>query len=317
MGIRPIDHRGDGKPGKCAGLHAHHDAIARMTRNMTTNESKQFLLIGTRSQLGKALLPLLAERGDLVIAVAQQQIASSPGIQWVPGRMPEIPAPQTKLDAIISFGPMDKLAEWLERMTTAPAARVVATSSMSAVSKQAARFAEDRAISLQLQAGESRLRSECSRLGMPCVILRPTMIYGLGVDQNLSQVAKNALKQGIFVAPQSNGLRQPVHAADVAEAALRAANIVPALEITVEIGGGERLSVREMFARVHASLPRKTLYVPTPNFLLSILAAVSKKYRGAVSRLDADLIADNAALEAVLGIRPRSFRPDQDTWRNI
>lgn len=312
--VGPIDHRRDRKPRCGGGLHGHHDATAKMTGKMPMNSARTFLLTGTRSQLGVALGPKLRANGDTVVAVAREKVPSFAAEEWVLGRLPDVAIPLRAYDAIVSFGPMDALAAWLETLNAAPAGRVIASSSMSAVSKHAARFAEDRAIAQRLLAGEARLRAVCEQLGMPCLILRPTMIYGLGLDQNLSAVARGAMARRVFFAPTSEGLRQPVHAEDVAEAALRGTRVEPALDETIEIGGGERLTVREMFSRVHRSLPRATLHLPAPGFLLSILALFSKRFRGAVSRLNSDLTADNSRLQTALGVVPRAFRPDPATW---
>lgn len=281
------------------------------------NSTRTLLLTGTRSQLGVALEPKLRANGDKVVAVAQEKVPGFEAEEWVLGRLPDAVIPMRAFDAIVSFGPMDALAAWLETLEAAPAGRVVATSSMSAVSKHAARFAEDRAIAQRLLAGEARLRAVCTQLGMPCLILRPTMIYGLGLDQNLSAVARGAMARRIFFAPMSPGIRQPVHAEDVAEAALRGTQVEPALDEIIEIGGGERLTVREMFSRVHRSLPRATLHVPTPGILLSLLALFSKRFRGAVSRLNTDLTAENSRLHEALGVEPRPFSPDHATWRTV
>jgi hypothetical protein len=39
------------------------------------------------------------------------------------------------------------------------------------------------------------------------------------------------------------------------------------------------------------------------------------KLRGPLSRLEADLIADNTEVTRLLGVQPRLFRPDADCWR--
>ena len=288
-----------------------------MTGKMPMNSARTLLLTGTRSQLGVALEPKLRANGDKVVAVAQEKVPGFTAEEWVLGRLPDVAIPLHAYDAIVSFGPMEALATWLETLNAAPARRVVATSSMSAVSKHTARFAEDRAIAQRLLAGEARLRAVCAKLEMPCLILRPTMIYGLGLDQNLSAVARGAMARRVFFAPVSRGIRQPVHAEDVAEAAVRGSRVEPALNETIEIGGGERLTVREMFSRVHRSLPRATLHVPAPGFLLSILALISKRFRGAVSRLNSDLTADNSRLRSALAVEPRAFNPGHETWPKI
>lgn len=37
--------------------------------------------------------------------------------------------------------------------------------------------------------------------------------------------------------------------------------------------------------------------------------------RGPLGRLEMDLVADNSVLNSLLGVDPRPFRPDADTWR--
>lgn len=286
-----------------------------MSRNMErANAALDVFVTGSRSQLGAALLPRLVARGDRVTALARTVPSLSSAVQWIEGRLPSLAAPDARYDALISFGPMDALADWLDGMATAPAKRVVATSSMSAVSKVAAQFPEDRAVAARLQHAEARLAAACARLGIPLLILRPTMIYGMGLDKNLTPIARAAIRRGIFPAPTTLGLRQPVHADDVAQAALAAATVMPAIEGVLEIGGGERVPVRDLFRRVHASLPRKTLYVPVPGWALSLLSRLSVKHRGAVSRLHGDLVADNRALTTQLGVHPRGFAPEPSTW---
>src|SRR5690606_41468229 len=81
------------------------------------------------------------------------------------------------------------------------------------------------------------------------------------------------------------------------------------------LGGGERLPAAEMFARVRASLPFATVPLPLGRPLLRLLAALLPGARGPVSRLDRDLVADNAEASALLGVAPRPFRVDAAMWR--
>ena len=74
------------------------------------------------------------------------------------------------------------------------------------------------------------------------------------------------------------------------------------------IGGGERLTAGEMFARVHRSLPCATLPLPLPAWLLRLGRHGVPRLRGPLHRLEADLIADNGELQRLLGINPRPFR---------
>ena len=140
------------------------------------------------------------------------------------------------------------------------------------------------------------------------------MIYGLGLDENLSPIARRALRTRLFPYPKGRGLRQPVHAEDVALAAWRALGTPAAQGRIIEIGGGERLRIDEMFRRVRDDLPVWTVPLALPHACMRVMGVVMPRLRGALSRVDTDLVADNRELEAVIGMQPRSFSPDVACW---
>lgn len=276
----------------------------------------RILLTGATSQLGFAALPLLADASVDVVSLSRHPVATrSEHVEWKQGALPDAMPALPALDAIISFGPLDGLAAWLSTQAIAPAPAVVATSSMSAVSKRESEVPEDRAVAARLLQGEAALQRECERLGMRWTILRPTMIYGVGLDRNLTPIARRALRWHVFPIPPGRGLRQPVHAQDVARAALSAVQHDAAASRIIEIGGGERLRADEMFRRVRASLDRSTLPLAVPPIALPLASRLLPRLRGALSRLDQDLIADNSVAVDVLGVEPRPFRPTRATWR--
>lgn len=218
------------------------------------------------------------------------------------------------LDAVISFGPLDDLATWLARANASRPARLVATSSMSAESKRHSRVSSDRQLSQRLRDGEERLIEQCERRDIRWTILRPTLIYGAGLDKSLTPIAKRAARYRLFPLPVAPGLRQPVHADDVALAAMRALAANAAVGRILALGGGERLSAGEMFARVRRSIPASTLPVPLPAGLLKLAAHLQPRIRGPLQRLEADLVADNREVEQLLGLQPRAFQPTAATW---
>lgn len=275
----------------------------------------RILLTGASSQLGHAALPLLMSEGAEVIALSRNSIhADSAATKWTQGELPDAMPALPALDAVLSFGPLDGLAHWLSMQAVAPARIVVATSSMSAVSKRDSDVPADRAVAARLLQGEASLQRECGRLGMRWTILRPTMIYGVGLDRNLTPIAQRALRWRLFPLPPGRGLRQPVHAQDVAQAALSALRRDAAASRIIEIGGGERLRVDEMFRRMRASLDHSTLPLSVPSTVLPLASRLLPRLRGALSRLDRDLVADNTVASEVLGVHPRPFRPTSATW---
>ena len=275
------------------------------------------LVFGGSSQIGHFLLPRLLARGAAVTAVSRHARASQAGLRWLQGSLPDaVPGELPMPSAIVSFGPLGPFADWLARADFgSEPPRVVATSSMSAETKRDSAMPAERAVAQQLRDGEQALAAACARHGAPWTVLRPTLIYGAGLDKSLSPIARRAWRTRIFPLPAGRGLRQPVHADDVALAVLAALDNPASAGRILPIGGGERLSARDMFARVRQTLPHANLPLPLPAWLLHAGQRVAPpKLRGPLQRLDADLVADNDELERLLGIRPRPFQVKAEMW---
>ena len=273
------------------------------------------LVIGASSQIGHFLLPRLAAAGEDVLPLGRRPRESDIG--WVtgqlPGEMPTLPP----LKAIVCLGPLNWLAEWLARTRLPGTPHIVATSSMSAETKRDSSNPEERDLSRILREAETQLSTTCASRGMPWTIFRPTLVYGAGLDKSLTPVVQTALRRHVFPLPAGRGQRQPVHADDIAAAIVAALQLPAGRNRTFAIGGGERLSAAEMFRRARRTAGAITFPVPIPRFILNAAVLVSPAMRGPVHRLDSDLIADNQALEAALGIHPRAFAPQPETWRAV
>lgn len=271
------------------------------------------LVTGASSQIGCFLLPELARTGVRVLALSRTRQPALAGVDWLHGALPGPPVPAGDAGSICSFGPLDALAAWIAAGGAPGLERVVATSSMSAESKWASPVPAERRVSRRLRDGEAALEQACERRGIQWTILRPTLIYGAARDRSLTPLARRAVRWRVFGLPAGSGLRQPVHAADVAAAVLRALD-GGAVGRVIPIGGGERLTARAMFERVRASLPVRTYPVRIPAPVVRIGARLVPALRGPLSRLEQDLIADNDDLERQLGVHPRGFAPDSDCW---
>ena len=108
-----------------------------------------------------------------------------------------------------------------------------------------------------------------------------------------------------------------MHADDIAAAVVAALDHPEAAGKILPLGGGERITAGQMFARVRASLPAATVPVPIPAPLLRLGRHAVPRLRGPLTRLEANLIADNGELERLLGISPRPFHPDAACWTPV
>ncbi|MDO1528110.1 NAD-dependent epimerase/dehydratase family protein [Fulvimonas sp. R45] len=273
------------------------------------------LVFGGSGQIGRYLLPALGERGEPVWALSRHPRPACDGVRWIEGALPGGVPGVAGVSAVISLGPLDAFAAWLAQADLPLAPRVVATSSMSAESKRESLVPAERALAQRLRDGEAALAAACDRLGCAWTVLRPTLIYGAGMDRSLTPLAQRALRTRVFPLPAGRGLRQPVHAEDIARAVLAALDTPAAAGRVLPLGGGERLPAREMFARVRRSLPAATLPLPLPAWLLRGARRSLPRLAGPLQRLEADLVADNDELVRLLRVTPRPFRPDAACWR--
>jgi nucleoside-diphosphate-sugar epimerase len=273
------------------------------------------LVFGASSQVGHFLLPMLGTRGENVVAISRSPRSPNDGVTWAAGHLPDSVPRVDGISAIFSFGPLQSLAAWLNKVELPLAPRVIVTSSMSAETKRESDVPAERAMSQLLRDSEQALATACARHGSEWTVLRPTLVYGAGLDKSLTPIAQRAMRLRVFPLPSGRGVRQPVHAQDVASAALAALETPASSGKILSIGGGERLTVGEMFARVRRSLPVDTLPIPLPAWSLRMARSGVARLRGPLSRLDTDLIADNTQVIQLLGVQPRPFRPDADCWR--
>ena len=78
------------------------------------------LVIGASSQIGRFLLPRLIASGEPVVALSRQPRPASAGVTWLHGWLPDRPPSLPPLSAIISFGPLTGLADWLAKWARRP-----------------------------------------------------------------------------------------------------------------------------------------------------------------------------------------------------
>ena len=286
---------------------------------------KRALVFGGSGQIGDALLPLLREAGCEVVAVSRQSRADRDGLRWIVGALDEsLALPAGDFDAVFSLGPLDAFARWLDH-AGAIASRVIAFGSTSVHTKSGSTDPAERDLAQRLRLAEDTLLALGEREKIGVTILRPTLIYGRGRDRTLTRIAALARRWRMFALPRNaTGLRQPVHADDLARAAWDCANAPQSVEPApgsiqgraYDLSGGETLRFDEMVARTLACLPEhpRLLRLPSPWFRAAIGTARAFGIADAINpamlaRLDADLVFDAAAARRDFGYEPREFAP--------
>ena len=278
---------------------------------------KTALVFGASGQIGLPLLDRLGDAGWRVHAVSRQARSDTPGRHWLQGDFAHVPVLPRDVDAIFSCGPLDLFARWYATANVV-SPRVVAFGSTSATSKHASEDEHERDVARRLLGAEASVFEASEQRGAGATMLRPTLVYGAGRDATLTRIAAMARRWGRFVLPRrADGLRQPVHVQDLADAAFAAKASPVAQGRSYDLPGGETLAYRDMVRRVLACLdpPLPLLELPMPLFRAAVAAAQARGVAreltpAAVARMREALAFEAAPARRDFGYAPRAFRPE-------
>lgn len=272
-------------------------------------------MLGATSLVGKCLIPLLIKSGARVCAFSRQPIEhAGDGIAW--RNLSDTRSANTdQLDVWICVAPIWVLPEHFPLIESSGARRVVALSSTSRFTKVGSGDTAEIAIAAKLIENEARIQAWAEASGIEWVVLRPTLIYGLGRDKNISEIARFIRRFGFFpLLGRAKGLRQPIHAEDVASACVAALQALDVTNRAYNISGGETLAYRDMVARVFAALGRPARLVTVPLWAFRLAVAMLRifpRYQhwsaAMAERMNRDLVFDQSEATRDFGFKPRPF----------
>ncbi len=265
------------------------------------------LVLGATSLIGRFLTPRLEQAGRPFVGVSRQ------GGAWLQADLTntEGRARLPRAEAVLSLSPIWLLPDAIADLKARGMRRLIAFSSTSVLTKTASTDPSERAVVQALARGEEAVRE--SDVGW--TILRPTMIYAEGLDGNVSRLASLARKlPALPIAGRGEGRRQPVHADDLAAAALQALDATSTAGKTYDLAGGETLTYRQMCGRVFEGLGRRPRILSVPPALWRLgLTLASPLLPGATgemgARMERDLVFDDSAARSDFGWNPRDFHP--------
>jgi hypothetical protein len=231
---------------------------------------------------------------------------------------------------LVSFAPIWLLAPFLRDIYTKQPQNlegllgVIACSSSSFMTKRFAFNKEDRDLAINLSQAHCILRETCKSLGIPCQVLAPTLVYGSmnGYrDKNISKIITIMRRMPVIFLPSESGLRQPIHASQLAKVALHHSirmfrnEWVKEDPFILTLGGDEIISYENMILRIRDQLMKKgqgriCRVVTIPEVIYFLLSApllpLNPKMFEALMRVKSNLSGFNKAHE-ILGIDPQVF----------
>jgi nucleoside-diphosphate-sugar epimerase len=269
----------------------------------------RILVLGATSLIGGFLpahlptRPLGAGRGE----------QGPPGYDWARLDLAEPELQTPPAEVVVSLSPIWLLPPALPALAAGGMRRLVAFSSTSRLTKANSASAEERQVAARLAEGEEAVERICGERGVAWTVLRPTLIYSEGEDANVSRLAGLIRRYGVLpLSGFGGGLRQPVHAADLAQAALAVIEREQTFGHVYDLPGGETLTYRVMAERVFEGLGRtpRIITLPPPLWRLGLSLAGLKDATAAMgARMAEDLTFDPVPARRDFNWSPRAFRP--------
>ncbi|MCQ9378584.1 NAD-dependent epimerase/dehydratase family protein [Methyloversatilis sp. XJ19-49] len=281
-------------------------------------------VLGARGLVGPILLESLREQGCGIRAYSRSaQVCEIESVAWRPTAELNV-ANVDRVEVWFCLAPIWILPEYLATVLASGAKRVVAVSSTSRFTKLDSSDPREQLTVKRLIDGERALIAWAESNGVEWVILRTTLIYGFGRDKNVGAVAAFIRRFGFFpLLGSARGLRQPLHAEDLAHAVVAAGWSPAAARRSYDLCGKERLTYRTMIERIFIGMTRRPRLVKVPHWIFRCVVSAWSVARprstlsfGMVERMNVDMVFDYSDAVRDLGFSPRTFAPTPDDLKS-
>lgn len=273
---------------------------------------KKVGLVGATSFVGERVQLLLVSEGYSVRSFSRLGGNGTMSLQ----EAVNVP-PSEIIEDWIYLAPIWTLPDYFGFLQKHGVKRLVALSSTSRYTKAESGSSTERAVAQQLQQGEEKVMEWAEANHLTAVILESTLIYGMGKDRNVTEVARIIQRFGFFpLFGPARGLRQPIHVDDVAKACLAALNVPNGSIRNYVLSGADVITYRTMVERIFIALGRKPRFLRCPLALFSLATRFATLFypdkeltTEMALRMNRDQQFDHAAAKVELGFKPRGFNP--------
>ena len=272
-------------------------------------------ILGARSVVGSHLITQLVGKNIESVQFSRKPLSHT-NTAWRSLTLDRSPASSEKIEVWVSLLPIWILCDYLPLVQSYGAKRIIALSSTSVFSKLNSANSAEKKLALQLAESEAHFSSWAANHNISWTILRPTLIYGSKKDKNISVLVRFIKLLSFFpLLGAAKGLRQPIHAADVANACMLNIESETTYNKVYNISGSEILSYQEMVCRVFIMLGKKPRFFNIPGFILRIgmtflklLPRYSSWTPAMVDRMNSDLVFDHSEATKDFNFTARPFQ---------
>ncbi|MEK7990137.1 MAG: NAD-dependent epimerase/dehydratase family protein [Thiotrichaceae bacterium] len=277
------------------------------------------VVTGASNQIGYFLLPHLAQQHQ-VTAISRQVPAShiieNQHVHWIQQDLRTEPLNISQPFILLHLAPIWLLPHLLQTLPEPrQLQRVIVFSSTSRFTKTDSPDQQERQIVQDLTEAETAIMQQCEQQQITWTILRPTLVYGCGLDKNIAFIAKFIQRFGFFpIVGQGQGLRQPVHADDLALACVDILQNSSTYNKAYNLTGGETLTYQQMVTRIFQQQNKPVRIIPIPAYLfklalslLSWLPMFKHISPAMIDRMNQDLCFEHQTAQQDFNYKPRSF----------
>lgn len=271
-------------------------------------------VLGATSLVGRSILTSLSKSNSCrLYAYSRTPHQITDHINW--RSIPEhIEQPET-IQNWLCLAPIWVLSDYFDLLEQHQIKRIVALSSTSRYTKTQSTDPAEQELVHRIIVAEEKLQAWAGSKNIEWIILRPTLIYGYGKDTNISEIARFIKRFGCFpLFGKARGLRQPIHADDVASACLAALKTKHISNKAYNIAGAEKLTYRDMVTRIFLVLNKHPRLITVPIgafqialFFLRVIPRYKNWKPAMAERMNQDLAFDCSEAERDLGFKPRAF----------
>jgi nucleoside-diphosphate-sugar epimerase len=278
----------------------------------------RLLITGAGSLAGDYLRGLLDPAWTVIWVGRHRPVQLPAHCNWQPLDLEGDDLRQFKADAIMHLAPLPLIAKHLQHFPAMGVARLVAIGTTSRFTKIYSESSKDRNMVRDQVRAECDIAESCGKHGVAWTLLRPTLVYDGRRDRNVAAIAHFIERFGIFpVIGSAQGLRQPLHARDLAAACVAVLDNRRSWNKAYNLAGAECLSYRSMIERIFAALGKRPHFIRIPRWGFRTAlrcAAWHPRYRhltaAMADRMNQDMVfaLDDAVRD--FGFTPRRFQPD-------
>ncbi len=276
--------------------------------------NRHILLTGATSQIGLATLQRLLQEGAHVTALFHNKIIplTHPKLTWRYANLAQDVSLTEHYTDVVHAAGIWLLPLHIASLSKLGVTRIVAFSSTSLFTKADSNNIQESELAIRLEQAEEGLKTQAESYQITYTVFRPTMVYGLGLDKNITRIAKFIRFFHFFpIVPPASGLRQPVYVGDLAEAVIAALVTEKANNKFYNLSGGEKLTYHAMVERIFSALHKVPRFLPFPFLpaLLNLLSYIPRfPIQGSMAeRMNKDLVFDHTEASQDFGFAPRTF----------